>query len=254
MRLSVCLPCFYNFKEITVQDAVRKAAALGYDAVEMWKAPEDLDPEAVAAACRECGVTFAAMCTNEFHMTADGDIPAYLEGLKSACETAKRMGVKKLISQVGPDTGAPREQQHANIVRCLKEAAKVLEAYDVMLVIEPLNVLVNHKGYYLWSAVEGFDIIREVGHPLVRLLFDIYHQQVSEGNIIANVTGNIDLVGHLHSAGCPGRHELQTGENDYRRIFEEIDKAGYTGVCALEYKPLLPPEESLAKTLELYGK
>ena len=73
--------------------------------------------------------------------------------------------------------------------------------------IEPLNTLFNHPGYYLWSAVEGFDIIREVDHPLVKVVYDIYHQQIMEGNIIPNITQNLDCIAHLHSAGHPGRHE-----------------------------------------------
>lgn len=251
MRLSVCMPMF--FKKMPVHEAIERAAKLGYDAVEMWKAPEDIDVEACVKACKENGVEFVAICTNYFSMTADDDKEKYIEGLESACLLAKRLGVKKLITQVGPDTGAPRQKQHDNIVNCLKASTKVLEKYDIMLVVEPLNTIVNHKGYYLWSSIEGFEIIKEVDHPLVKLLYDIYHQQVMEGNIIANITENIDLIGHLHSAGCPGRHELQSGENDYIKIFEAIDKTEYKGVCALEYSPLLPPEESLAETKRIYG-
>lgn len=118
---------------------------------------------------------------------------------------------------------------------------------------EPLNTYVNHPGYYLWSSAEGFDIIREVGHPNVKIIYDIYHQQIMEGNIIPNVVNNLDLIAHLHSAGHPGRHELQYGETDYRVVFDAIDKAGYKGACGLEYNPLMNPDESLIKARELYG-
>ena len=74
-----------------------------------------------------------------------------------------------------------------------------------------------------------------------------------EGNIIPNITRNLDCIAHLHSAGHPGRHELQNGENDYKAIFAAVEKAGYTGACGLEYKPLLPPEESLRETKRIYG-
>ncbi len=249
MRLSVCLPMF--FKGVPIPEAIRKAAVLGYDAVEVWKY-EDPDIEGVLQACRETGVEFAAMCTGFFTMTDAACHQEYLDTLRKSAADAQKMGIKRLISQVGADTGAPREEQHANIVKVLKEAGPILEEFGVTLVIEPLNTLVNHKGYYLWSSAEAFDIIREVDHPLVKVLFDIYHQQVMEGNLIANVTNNLDLIGHLHSAGCPGRNELDNGELDYQKIFAAIDQAGYQGVCALEYKPLLPPEESLKQTRALY--
>ena len=128
----------------------------------------------------------------------------------------------------------------------------ILEKYGIMLVIEPLNTLVDHKGYYLVTSDEGFDIIREVDSDNVKLLFDIYHQQVSEGNVISNMVNNLDLIGHLHSAGCPGRHELWQGELNYGQIFEAIDNAGYNGFCALEYKPTLDPIDSLTECKKRY--
>lgn len=249
MRLSVCLPMFFG--NIPVPDAIRKAAALGYDAVEIWQY-KNPDVEGVIKACKETGVEFAAMCTSYFTMTDAACHNAYLDGLRESAALAQKMGVKKLISQVGADTGAPRAEQHANIVKVLKAARPILEEFGVTLVIEPLNTIVDHRGYYLWSSAEAFDIVREVDHPLVKVLFDIYHQQVMEGNLIANITENLDLIGHLHSAGCPGRNELDNGELDYKKIFDAVDRAGYTGVCALEYRPILPAEESLKHTRELY--
>ena len=193
------------------------------------------------------------MCTTEFRMTDPALRTAWLDGLKESCEAAKKLGVKRLITQVGPDTGAPRAQQHASIVAALRDARPILEDSGVTIMIEPLNTYVNHPEYYLWSSVEGFEIIREVDHPLVKVVYDIYHQQVMEGNIIPNVTNNLDCIAHLHSAGHPGRHELQYGESDYKVIFAAVDKAGYKGACGLEYSPLLEPEESLRLAKEIYG-
>ena len=250
MRLCVPIPCF--FKDIDFAAAIRRVKALGYDAAETynWK---NLDFDAVRAACEETGVELLSMCTTEFRMTDPALRTAWLDGLKESCEAAKKLGVKRLITQVGPDTGAPRAQQHASIVAALRDARPILEDSGVTIMIEPLNTYVNHPGYYLWSSVEGFEIIREVDHPLVKVVYDIYHQQVMEGNIIPNVTNNLDCIAHLHSAGHPGRHELQYGEIDYKVIFAAVDKAGYKGACGLEYSPLLEPEESLRLAKEIYG-
>ena len=162
------------------------------------------------------------------------------------------MGVKHLITQVGQDMGTRREFQHESIVAAFKAAKPILEETGVTIMIEPLNTYVDHPGYYLWSSVEGFEIIREVNHPLVKVIYDIYHQQIMEGNIIRNITNNLDCIAHLHSAGNPGRHELQYGENDYKVIFDAVDEAGYKGCCGLEYGPLLPPVESLEAFKKLY--
>ena len=251
MRLCVPIPCFFG--DMDFCEGLRRVKALGYDAAETynWKG---LDFDAVRRTCEETGVELLSMCTSEFRMTDPTFRQAWLDGLEESCQAANRMGVKRLITQVGQDTGAPREQQHAAIVETLNLARPILEKSGVTIMLEPLNTLVNHPGYYLWSAVEGFEIIREVNHPLVKLVYDIYHQQVMEGNIIPNITKNLDCIAHLHSAGHPVRNELQYGENDYKVIFAAVDKAGYTGACGLEYRPLMDPEESLREAKRLYGK
>ena len=246
MRICIPIPCF--FKQDFVE-AIYKVKSLGFDAIETydWKS---LDLDAVKNACEDAGVELISMCTTEFRMTDK----QWLLGLEESCKAANQAGAKHLITQVGQDTGAPREKQHENIVAALKEAKPILERYGVTIMIEPLNTLVNHPGYYLWSAVEGFEIVREADHPLVKVVYDIYHQQVMEGNIIPNITNNLDCIAHLHSAGHPGRHELQYGESDYNVIFRAVDEAGYKGCCGLEYQPLLPAEESLNEFKRIYLK
>ena len=248
MRLCVAIPCFFgndNFCE-----SIRRVAALGYDAVETynWKC---LDLDAVKSTLDECGVELMSICTTEFRMTTPEHRGLWLDGLRESCAAAKKLGAKRLITQVGRDTGAPRELQHAAIVDTLKAGIPILEEYGVTIMPEPLNLLVNHPGYYLYSAYEGFDIIKEVNHPQVKLIYDIYHQQVTEGNIIPSITKNLDLIAHMHCAGHPGRIEPWLGENNYKFIFDAADKAGYTGACGLEYRPTLPPEESLKKAREI---
>lgn len=250
MRLCVPVPCF--FKNIPFQDAIYRIKALGFDAAETynWK---DLDFDAVKKALDDTGVELLSMCTTEFRLTDPKYRTAWLDGLKESCAAANRLGVKRLITQVGQDTGAPRAEQHAAIVETLKLAKPILEKSGVTIMIEPLNTYFNHPGYYLWSAVEGFEIVREVDSPYVKVVYDIYHQQIMEGNIIPNITNNLDCIAHLHAAGHPGRHEMQNGESDYKVIFAAVDKAGYMGACGLEYSPLMPPEESLIEAKRIYG-
>ena len=97
------------------------------------------------------------------------------------------------------------------------------------------------------SSAEAFEIIEEVGSDRVKVLFDIYHQQITEGDLIRNIRENISRIGHFHAAGCPGRHELDTGELNYPNIFHAIREAGYTGYVGLEYFPEKPVLEGLRK-------
>ncbi len=151
--------------------------------------------------------------------------------------------VRPLISQVGDfRPGVSREAQHQCLVDGLKEAAPILEEAGVTLVIEPLNELVDHAGYYLIRSDEAFQIIEEVDNPRVKVVFDIYHQQISEGHVISTITTNIDKIAHFHAAGNPGRHELTIGELHYPSIFEAINKTNLRrlrrlGILAHERSP-----------------
>jgi hydroxypyruvate isomerase len=251
MKLCVAIPCFFGKWDFC--EALRRAKALGFDAAESynWKG---LDFEKVKSTCEDADIKLLSLCTSDFRATVPEVRSEYLSALRESCEAASKMGVKRLITQSGPNTGAERAVQHENLVATLKEASPILEHYGITLMLEPLNTFVNHPDTYLWSSAEGFDIIKEVDSPNVKLIFDIYHQQIMEGNIIPNVVNNLPYIEHLHSAGSDGRHELWLGESDYNYIFDAIDKAGYDGYCGLEYSPLLPAEESLLKAKEKYEK
>ena len=251
MRICVPIPCFFPKSDLC--DAIRLVASLGFDAVEIYQQWRGKDPNDIKKALEESGVEMLSMCTSEFRLTDPALSSLWLEGLRESCAAAKQIGVKRLITQVGPDTGRPHEEQHNAIVQTLRAATPILEEYDVTVMIEPLNTYVDHKGYYLWSSAEAFRIIREVAHPLVKVIYDIYHQQVMEGNIIPSITKNLDCIAHLHAAGHPGRNEMQYGESDYKNIIKAVDAAGYTGSLGLEYRPLLDPIESLKSVKEIYG-
>ena len=249
MRFCIPVPCFFG--KIDFCDAIRTIAKLGFDAAETYRW-QGLDFDKVKNTLEENGVELLSMCTTEFNMTNPEKRGIWLDGLKESCIAANKLGVKHLITQVGQDTGARREFQHESIVNCLKAAMPILDEYGVTVMIEPLNTYVDHPGYYLTSSKEAFDIIREVGHHFVKVVYDIYHQQIMEGNIIPSVTGNLDCIAHLHAAGHPGRHELQYGESDYKVIFDAVDKSGYKGACGLEYHPTTDSEESIENFKKTY--
>ena len=251
MRLCVAIPCFFG--KMDFSDALRRTRALGYDAAETynWKS---LDLDKVRATCEDIGIELMSICTTDFRLTVPEAREDYVKGVKESCEAAQKLGVKRMITQGGPDTGAPREEQRACMVETLNACKPILEEHGITLMLEPLNTTVNHPGMYLATSPEAFDICREVDSPYVKVIYDIYHQQITEGNILRNVKANLDLIAHMHSAGSDGRHELWLGENDYGYLFAEIDKMGYTGACGLEYTPTLPPEESLRIEMERYGR
>jgi hydroxypyruvate isomerase len=129
-----------------------------------------------------------------------------------------------------------RQQQRTNLVESLSEAARIVSGSGVTLVLEPLNSTVNHPGYFLDTTSEGWQILSELGSDRVKLLYDVYHVQIMEGNLIAGLEPHLDQLGHLHIGDVPGRHEPGTGEINYRNVLKWIHDSGYQGHMGFEYR------------------
>ena len=252
MKLSLCINSATG--QMDRGDAIRLAKKLGYPAIEFWEGGDPaFDPMPFKAALDETGLTVACMGFAR-GLVDPATRPAFLESVKTSLANAKILGAKGIIVVTGDALeGVPRQAQHDSIVDGLKEAAKLVDGTGITLLLEPLNILVNHVGYYLDKSTEAFEIVRKVNSPCVKVLFDIYHQQISEGHLIANITDNIEFIGHFHVAGNPGRGEPYFGEINYPEVFTAIKNAGYTGYAGLEYWPKGDMEESLKKCKELYS-
>jgi hydroxypyruvate isomerase len=165
---------------------------------------------------------------------------------------AQILECQNLIVLVGRESLAlSRPKQHDHIVQGLKWLAPLAEDAGVTLLVEPLNVIVDHAGFYLSSSQEAFQIVEEVGSPNVKVLFDIYHQQISEGNLTANITEHLEMIGYLHVADVPGRHEPGTGEINYANLLQQVSEAGYNGYVGLEYQPSGDSYQSLRAITEI---
>lgn len=248
MKLSVCIDAVLaNF---TVEDALHLVSRTGIPAFEFWKW-WDKDLERLLKARDRFDLQIAACCTKFISLVDPAVRGEYLRGLEESIAAAQRLECPTLISQVGDfRTGVSRDEQHRSLVEGLKAAARLVEAAGITLVIEPLNELVDHAGYYLVRSDEAFEIIDQVKSPRIQVVFDIYHQQISEGNLIHNITSNIAKIGHFHAAGNPGRHELGIGEINYPQIIEAIQATPYEGYFGLEYWPVFAPEAGLNRIRE----
>jgi hydroxypyruvate isomerase len=245
IKLSACLEMLFPEIENFV-DRIPAAAKAGLDAFEFWGyAGKDL--EAIAKASQKTGLPVAALIVDAPEGMLDMHLAdAFVEAVQNAIAAARIVNCKSLIATVGWGKGVvDRAWGHAGIVACLKAAAPLAEAAGVTLVLEPLNVLVDHAGYFLTTSAEGFEIVEQVKSPAVKLLFDIYHQQITEGNLIANITSHIDDIGHFHVADNPGRYEPGTGEINYANVLAAINEAGYQKYVGLEFRPSKPTPEAL---------
>ena len=250
MKYSVCVEAV--FRGLPFTDGMKEVKKAGFDTFEFWGWwNKDLD--AILKAKNELGLTLSTFCTRFISLVEEEKRDEYLAGLRESIDAAKKLGCTSLITQVGNELAdRPRSRQHESLVAGLKSCVPILETSGITLLFEPLNTLVNHKGYYLWSADEAFEIADEVGSPWVKILYDIYHQQIMDGHLISRISGNIGKIGHFHSAGNPGRNELWKGEINYPEIFKAIDASGYQGYVGLEYFPLEDAAAGLARLRDYY--
>lgn len=233
---SVCIDAVFAKKSFDEACALTKKA--GINIIEFWDW-WGKDLTALQNAQQKHELTIACCCTKFISLVDVSQRDNYLQGLKESIDAAKQLNTNVLISQVGNlIPSLSREAQTQSLIDGLKASAQLLEAANITLVIEPLNELVDHQGYFLINSNEAFDVIKAVNSPNVKVLFDIYHQQISEGNLISNILNNIDYIGHFHAAGHPGRNELQHGEIHYPNIFKAIQQSSYQGYVGLEYWPI----------------
>jgi hydroxypyruvate isomerase len=172
---------------------------------------------------------------------------------KAAVEVAKRVNAKWTTVVPGRyDVGLEWDYQTANVIDNLKRLAEVFEPAGLVMVLEPLNPWKDHPGLFLTKIPQAFQICRAVGSPSCKILFDMYHQQITEGNIIPNIDRAWEEIAYFQQGDNPGRNEPTTGEMNYRNIFRHIHGKGYTGVLGMEHgisKPGLEGEKAL---LEAY--
>ena len=175
---------------------------------------------------------------------------AFLKEVEKNLVFARKLEIPMALLMSGNAVaGLTFEQQFATMVDCSKRCGDLAAKAGITLIVEPLNTKVNHKGYFLSNCVDGLRLMKEVNHPNVRLLFDLYHEQVERGDVIRTALAAMPFVRVFHVADNPGRNEPGTGEMNYANIYAAIAKAGYEGYITMEYVPRQEQVGSLRKAL-----
>lgn len=175
-----------------------------------------------------------------------------LEAIESACKTAKKHGLKWLTVVPGlRDDKVAEYDTFVNVVSHLKEAAKICEKYGTIMVIEPLNNI-NHPGQWLKTTPQAYAVCKAVGSPACKILFDVYHQQTQEGNLLRNIGEHFDEIAYFHLGDVPNRTEPFSGEINYKNVIEFIKGKGYTGIFGMEHRTSLPGIDGDKKLLSVY--
>jgi len=221
----------------TIEEQLEHIAAWGFPAYE-WLGPTG-DLDALRATMDGLGIEISCICgvgaIAPGQMVAPTQHDRLIKGFWQTVKTAQTLGCKNIVGLTGNErTDVSREEQTEYVVRCLRRLAPIAEGEGVTIVVEPLNVLIDHPGFFLTRTDQMIAILEAVDSPNVKMLFDIYHQQITEGNVIRNITNNIERIGHFHIGDNPGRCQPGSGELNYKNIFKAIHEAGYRGYLALE--------------------
>lgn len=242
MKYSLCIGAYEGRDVIYHLEKVKEHQFHGLEYYNWW----DLDLKHVAKEQERIGIGINATCTRFFNLVDERKRDTYVQGIKDTLEACAILGIKSIITQTGQTIpGKSREEQQQAMIETLKQCASLCEKADVTLEVEPLNGLVDHPGHFLTYSNESAHIIKQVGSSHVKLLFDVYHQQVTEGNIIRNITEYYQSINHFHIADNPGRTEPGTGELNFLSILRSIKALGYTGFIGLENQYTINTDEAL---------
>lgn len=176
----------------------------------------------------------------------------FLQHIRESVDVAKRVNATWMTVVPGHlDLRQDMGYQTANVVESLKQASGILEPHGLVMVLEPLNFR-NHPGLFLTKAAQAFQVCKAVGSPSCKILFDIYHQQIQEGNLIPNIDDCWGEIAYFQIGDNPGRKEPGSGEINYRNVFKYIHGRGFTGVLGMEHGNSLEGKEGEQKVIDAY--
>jgi hydroxypyruvate isomerase len=243
------------FRDLPFEQRLEKVASAGYRNVELvgeyakW-APADFDR--ATAAAKRFGIAFDATAGLGHGVANPADRDAFLDDFRQALAPMETLSCPAMIVLSGNTVpGLSREAQHQSCIDGLKRAAALVEGkkiagQPVRILLECIDPEENPK-YFLTSAAEAIEIVRAVNHPQVQFLYDLFHEQIAEGNLIEKLEKNIDVIGLIHVADVPGRHQPGTGEINYASIYRKLIELKYQRIAAMEFLPTGDPVEALRR-------
>lgn len=255
-KLSVML--WTVFTKLPFDERLAKVAEAGYKYVELvgeYKKWSENDFKTAITKKNELGLNFDVTAGLPHGVADPGAREGLLADIRKELPIMERLECPAVIVMSGNAVpGMPREKQHESCIEGLKRAAAMVEGkkiagQPVRLLLENIDPEENPK-YYLQSVAEGFEVIKAVNHPQVQFLYDFFHEQIAEGNLIEKLEKNIDHVGLVHIADVPGRHEPGTGEINYINIYRKLIQLKYDRFAAMEFLPTGDPVKQLRAARE----
>jgi len=241
------------WRDLPFEQRLANVAKAGYANVELvgeYAKWSDEDYVHAITAGKQLGIHFDATAGLHNGIGNPAVRDAFLAEFKQALTPMQRLDCPAMIVLSGNvDPGFSREAQHQSCIEGLKRAVDLIEGKQidgqpVRLLLECIDPEENPR-YFLQSAAEAIDIVRAVNHPQVQFLYDLFHEQIAEGNLIEKLDKHIDVIGLIHVADVPGRHEPGTGEINYTNIYRKLAGLNYRHAVAMEFHPTGDPVSTL---------
>lgn len=244
-----------------ILDQIRFAADQGFTAWEdngMMNRPLE-EQEAIGKLMAKRGMTMGVFVANKIYwkepsltLGAGEYRDEFLESIRNSVEVAKRCNAKWMTVVPGTvNRGVEMGYQSAYVVESLKQAADILEPHGLVMVLEPLNYR-DHPNLFLTKAAQGYLICKAVNSPSCKVLYDIYHQQIQEGNLLPNIDLAWDEIAYFQIGDNPGRKEPTTGEINYSNVFKHIQQKGFAGVMGMEHGNSLDGKDGELRVIAAY--
>lgn len=245
----------------TDEDQLRFAADEGFAAWEDngMRGRSAADQERLGKVMREVGITMGVFVVNDIDWTnptlTTGNkdhLDKFLQNCRDSVDVAKRVGAKWMT--VVPGTCDLRQDmgyQTANVIEALRKASEIFQPHGLVMVLEPLNFR-DHPNLFLTKIAQGFEICRAVNSPSCKILMDLYHQQIHEGNLIPNMDRAWSEIAYFQIGDNPGRKEPTTGEINYLNVFKHIHAKGYQGVMGMEHGNAKPGRDGERALINAY--
>jgi hydroxypyruvate isomerase len=245
---SVCRWCY---KDAPLEQLCQWATQLGLKGVDLLEVPEYEIPRRYGLICT---MGYAGGGTIPDALNRPENHAAIEAAFRKNIPLAAKAGVPNVITFAGSRRGMSDDEGARNTIAGLNRLKPIAEDNGVTICLELLNSKVNHPDYMADHTAWGARVMHEVNSPRVKLLYDIYHMQIMEGDLIDTIRQNIGVIGHFHTGGVPGRHELNaTQEIQYAAVMQAIAASGFTGYVAHEFLPIADPLTSLREAVELCG-
>lgn len=242
------------FKGLSMEERITKAAGLGFDGFEICMGYKGLDPVKIkGAACRRNIRPVCLALHNAHEMTLEKDIDELLPEIEEAAAFAREAGFLYIV-MVGGDRQADSDIPNMLVLENLKHILPVVEKAGLRLLIEPVNNILEHRSKYLSSSIQAARLCAAAASKSVGMLYDFFHMQVMEGNLLHNIYQNRRYIAHFHLAGIPGHDEPQNCELNYPYILQKISEMGYDGYFGMEYVPGIEDEDASLKAALRYVK